>query len=59
MMGRQTHEQRQLFYSFDLDAVVPDDHLVRRIRQFWIFPGSTRSWRRTTRPWAVHRSIQR
>jgi transposase len=31
MMGRQTQEQRQLFYSFDLDAVVPDDHLVRRI----------------------------
>jgi transposase len=31
MMGRHTQEQRQLFYSFDLDAVVPDDHLVRRI----------------------------
>jgi transposase len=30
-MGRHTQEQRQLFYSFDLDAVVPDDHLVRRI----------------------------
>jgi transposase len=31
MMGRHTREQRQLFYSFDLDAVVPDDHLVRKI----------------------------
>ena len=31
MMGRHTQEQGQLFYSFDLDAVVPDDHLVRRI----------------------------
>ena len=31
MMGRHTQEQRQLFYSFDLDAVVPDDHLVRKI----------------------------
>ena len=31
MMGRHTQEQRQLFYSFDLDAVVPDDHLVRQI----------------------------
>jgi transposase len=31
MMGRRTQDQGQLFYSFDLDAVVPDDHLVRRI----------------------------
>jgi transposase len=31
MMGRHTQEQRQLFYSFDLDAVVPEDHLVRKI----------------------------
>jgi transposase len=31
MMGRHTQEQRQLFYSFNLDAVVPDDHLVRKI----------------------------
>jgi NAD(P)-dependent dehydrogenase (short-subunit alcohol dehydrogenase family) len=31
MMGRRTQDQAQLFYSFDLDAVVPDDHLVRKI----------------------------
>ena len=31
MMGRHTQEQGQLFYSFDLDTVVPEDHLVRRI----------------------------
>ena len=27
MMGRLNHDQRQLFYSFCLDEVVPDDHL--------------------------------
>jgi transposase len=31
MMGRQKNEQGQLFYSFCLDEVVPDDHLVRGI----------------------------
>ena len=31
MMGRRNQDQGQLFYSFDLDAAVPDDHLVRAI----------------------------
>jgi transposase len=31
MMGRGKTEQGQLFYAFDLEAVVPDDHQVRRI----------------------------
>jgi transposase len=31
MMGRRKDEQGQFFYSFDLDNVVPSDHLVRRI----------------------------
>jgi transposase len=31
MMGRRTEDQGQLFYSFNLDAAIPDDHLVRRI----------------------------
>ncbi len=31
MMGRRKSEQSQLFYAFDLEAVVPDDHQVRRI----------------------------
>jgi len=31
MMSRHTQDQGQLFYSFDPDAVVPGDHLVRRI----------------------------
>lgn len=31
MMGRLSQDQEQLFYSFCLDEVVPDDHLVRRM----------------------------
>jgi transposase len=31
MMGRSSQDQGQLFYSFDLEEVVPDDHLVRAI----------------------------
>jgi transposase len=31
MMGRLNHDQRQLFYSFCLEEIVPDDHLVREI----------------------------
>ena len=31
MMGRHKNDQGQLFYSFCLDEVVPDDHLVREI----------------------------
>ena len=34
MMGRQEEGQRQFFYSFDLDKVVPPDHLVRQIDGF-------------------------
>jgi transposase len=31
MMGRSSQDQGQLFYSFNLDEVVPDDHPVRAI----------------------------
>ena len=31
MMGRRKSEQGQLFYEFNLDDVVPPDHLVRKI----------------------------
>jgi transposase len=31
MMGRLNQDQEQLFYEFQLDEVVPDDHLVREI----------------------------
>jgi transposase len=31
MMGRREGGQGQFFYSFNLDQVVPGDHLVRQI----------------------------
>ena len=31
MMGRQTGDQHQLFYLFNLEARIPSDHLLRRI----------------------------
>ena len=31
MMGRQTVDQRQLFYLFNLEDRIPDHHLLRRI----------------------------
>jgi hypothetical protein len=31
MMGRLNRDQQQLFYSFCLDEMVPDDHRVREI----------------------------
>src|SRR3974390_824670 len=34
MMGRRKGGQGQFFYSFDLDKVVPPDHLVRQIDKF-------------------------
>jgi hypothetical protein len=37
MMGRREVGQGQFFYSFDLDKVVPPDHLVRQIASFSIF----------------------
>jgi transposase len=34
MMGRQDRDQRQPFYEFSLDEMVPTDHLLRRINVF-------------------------
>lgn len=34
MMGRLNRNQAQFFYSFCLEEVVPDDHLVRKIAAF-------------------------
>jgi transposase len=34
MMGRQDRDQRQLFYEFNLDDVIPSDHLLRRLNVF-------------------------
>lgn len=33
MMGRQSGVESRLFYSFNLDAHVPSDHLLRRFDQ--------------------------
>jgi transposase len=33
MMGRLNRDQKQLFYAFDLDEAVPNDHPVREIAQ--------------------------
>jgi hypothetical protein len=42
MMGRRKSEQGQLFYVFDLEAIVPDDHQVR-----WIAAVLDLTWVRT------------
>src|SRR5512132_2533306 len=34
MMGRHDRDQRQLFYEFSLDEMMPTDHLLRRINVF-------------------------
>jgi transposase len=34
MMWRQNRDQRQLFYEFSLDEMIPADHLLRRINVF-------------------------
>jgi hypothetical protein len=47
MMGRREDGQGQFFYSFDLDKVVPPDHLVRQIDGLldlsWVHPSLTES----------------
>jgi hypothetical protein len=47
-MGRLNHDQGQPFYSFCLEEVVPDDHLVREIAAVLpvIGPRRTRAPRR-------------
>ncbi len=58
MMGQRAQHQGQLFYSFDLNAAVPDDHLVRRIAAFWTYRGFMANWRRTIPTTAARRSIR-
>jgi len=31
MMGKQNNDQNKLFYSFNLEQMVPDNHLLRHI----------------------------
>ena len=60
MMGRQTADQAQLFYSFNLDEGIPKTHLLRRID---VFVGRKRllefiaSWPATTAILVGPRSI--
>ena len=54
MMGRRKSEQGQMIYAFDLDAVVPDDHLVRQIASVldisWVRKDLTPHYSQTGRP---------
>jgi hypothetical protein len=34
MMGRQDRDQGSLFYEFNLDDMIPKDHMLRRINVF-------------------------
>jgi transposase len=54
MMGRRNEGQGQLFYEFRLDEVVPDDHLVRKIRELldlsWVYAELAPYYSETGRP---------
>src|ERR1700735_2938076 len=54
MMGRREEGQGQFFYSFDLDKVVPPDHLVRQIDGFldlsWVHKEVAPYYSHTGRP---------
>jgi transposase len=54
MMGRREEGQGQFFYSFDLDKVVPPDHLVRQIDGFldlnWVHKELAAYYSHTGRP---------
>ena len=58
MMGRLERDQEQLFYSFCLEEVVPDDHQVRRLHLCSICRGSMASFRRIIPHSAAPRSIR-
>ena len=53
-MGRLDQDQGRLFYSFRLDEVVPDDHLVRRVATVldlsWVHAELTPYYSRMGRP---------
>ena len=57
-MGRISQDQGQLFYSFCLEEVVPDDHLVRGIASVLDRRGFGPSWRRTILTPNARRSIR-
>jgi transposase len=53
-MGRSIRDQEQLFYSFNLEEVVPDDHLVRAIARIldlsWVRAEMAPHYSHTGRP---------
>jgi len=57
MMGLSSQDQRQLFYSFNLEEVVPDDHLVRTVAGVLDLTWEP-SWRHTIPRLAALRSIR-
>lgn len=58
MMGRREDGQGQFFYEFNLDAVVPPDHLVRRIDAVLDLGWVHKELAPTTHIRAGHRSIR-
>ena len=59
MMGRQTVDQSQLFYLFNLEEQIPADHLLRRLNPIVtrVLVDFARSWRRSTATSGGPRSI--
>src|SRR5262249_25735964 len=59
MMGRRERGQGQFFYAFNLDKVVPADHLVRQIDGVldldWVHKELAPYYSHTGRPWRRER----
>ena len=57
MMGRRERGQGQFFYAFDLDKVVPADHLVRQIDGvldlYWVHKELASYYSHTGRPSSI------
>lgn len=58
MMGRQTGGQERLFYSFNLETVVPENHLLRGINRCLDLGSYARTWLTITAPSGGLRSIR-
>jgi hypothetical protein len=63
MMGQRKQNQGQLFYEFCLDEVVPDDHLVRKIRGLldlsWVYAELALAPGENPEEFAVHYTARR
>jgi len=57
MMGRQTVDQSQLFYLFNLEEQIPADHLLRRLNPIVTRVLVDLRWRRSTATSGGPRSI--